>query len=800
MSRLSDYQQASRLTAENLRTVAETLPVQKLSRLTLPQIRAVVDLVAQIVPAGNVPGMILSGLMRLPGRRLTPERVHQDINVLFSSVEQLLDRAVYGAFFAGPAAILWAYQNLLKLAGKDLEAPFPEGMWQFYTEYALRDDTARHCNETHGFDSLLEQHKIRLGKVERLTAWVMAAVMCLHQYDALLENEWIERRALNLLAEMMPADNGGRLYRDWELMRPYRRGAGASEDYPAYRRKQFERFLENAMPPGLWPEWEKRLQQAMAQELPAYQRQMSILSYLDAGRYRETRRSYPLTEAQIGVIYRGGYHLLPVCGAGKAHPADVLQVRAQVAALLASPSAPTARLQPLARLQRSALAELKPRLGTLARQALDELRFVPILINMDAHDHRLPLTELRQSERGVGSHALTIFDTGQSFVFDQSHIYFDGAWGAALAEILTNEALSWAVYLSKLPPALPASVRLYRRLDAGLTEADLRLVESAPQACTEAAAESEGVDLRAMKALRKLFAQRGDFHLTVNDLLVLYRAIHAVTYRPSATLLEKIERLRERHPKLAASIQQTLSQEGINPAILIPMDASPRSPRDRLYPLSLEVPLKDLDLLDLHRQAIHLLDAYERASGDRAALYAEFDRVQRVYLATLAGFGAFLGKLKQIAGQGESMSIGALKLLAHLPVHIQRLLDQLPDRFELLNNLLKGQEVFSNIGAVAPSSSLRRFATAKDDNRRKELAWGVLTDAEGVMHISLRDFRPHVQALHDVGQQDLANLIAQDYLNAYVEGLNVFVRELARITLASRETRTMPKKRERFHA
>jgi hypothetical protein len=96
--------------------------------------------------------------------------------------------------------------------------------------------------------------------------------------------------------------------------------------------------------------------------------------------------------------------------------------------------------------------------------------------------------------------------------------------------------------------------------------------------------------------------------------------------------------------------------------------------------------------------------------------------------------------------------------------------------------------VFSNVGAVVPASTLTRFITAKDDNTQKQLAWGVMTDARSVMHIHLRDFRPHVAALLSIGRKDLANLITQDYLDAYAEGLNAYVHDLSRITLANRET------------
>jgi hypothetical protein len=180
------YTDVSIKTADNLRTIALSPIVGELSRLTLPEIEAVVDRVAKLIPAGNVPSMILNGLARLPGRKLPYKIVRRDINLLLKGVEQTLDAAVYSTFFAGPAAVIWGYQNLLKLAGKDLDDAFPEGPWQFYVDYSMREDTARHSNETHGFDTLLHQHQIRLNAVDRITAWVMAAIYCLHQYDDLL--------------------------------------------------------------------------------------------------------------------------------------------------------------------------------------------------------------------------------------------------------------------------------------------------------------------------------------------------------------------------------------------------------------------------------------------------------------------------------------------------------------------------------------------------------------------------------------------------------------------------------------
>jgi hypothetical protein len=318
-------------------------------------------------------------------------------------------------------------------------------------------------------------------------------------------------------------------------------------------------------------------------------------------------------------------------------------------------------------------------------------------------------------------------------------------------------------------------------------------VQQAPHATAEVSAETEDVNLKAILMLRRLFKQRsGLLRLTVNDLLVLYRAIHAVTYQPPPALVAALKDLTQHNATRQAAVAalEALDRANqVNPTILIPVDASWRSPRDRLYPMTFEIPLGDLDLLSLHDQTVQALKAYQRAIGDRAVLYAAFDRLQRTYLAALAGLGEVFSKAKEIALRGESASVGTLKLLAHIPAPLQRMLDEIPGRFDMLNDIIKGREVFSNVGAVAPSSSLTRFITAKDDNDRKTMAWGVITDANGVMRITLRDFRPHVGMLDACGQRALAVRVVHDYLDSYARGLNGYVRDLLRITRTSRATR-----------
>jgi hypothetical protein len=785
-------------TADNLRTVARSALLQDVSRLSLPEIDAVVEAVARVIPAGNVPGVILNGLARLPGRRPPDEVVRRDINLLFKGVAGALDKAVYGTFFAGPAAVIWGYQKLLELAGKEVDSAFPDGVWQFYVEYALREDTARHANETRGFDALLRQHQIALSPVDRLTAWVMAAVHCLHQYDDLLANEWRERAALSLLQQATAAQPDAadtRLAQQWEKQKPYGRTAETdpNHNYAAYRRWKFDRFLAEAavhLPPAASADWRRHLEAAQ-DELVAYQRQLSILAYLEAGPYGETRRPLPLSQAHVGVIHQGRYYLLPICAPGATTPVDIAWVRAQLAGLPAAAPTPVAPLQPLAAMQRGALADLRRRFNRKAAAALAQLRQAPILINADLRPRHLPLAEIRQAERGVGDHPLTLFDSGESLIFDQSHIFFDGAWGAALAEIMTREALAWAVYLGQLPPR-PRHTAALQPLHFAFTPAEQQTIAQSPTVTAEVGVETDALRLAPVLALRRLCKQRSDLlNLTVNDLLLLYRAIHAATYRLPPELSAELENLR-REPATAVAARislEMLQKGGAPPAILIPIDVSRAAPRERLFPLVFETPLYELNLLELHRQTVAALDQYQQEGGDRAAAYAQFDPLQRAYLATLAGFGAALSRAKEIALRGESGSVGAIKLLAHMPAPLQRLLDNIPNRFDLLNDLLKGSEVFSNVGAVAPNSSLTRFITAKDDNEKKSLAWGVLTDAEGVMRVTLRDFRPHVAALTAVAQRPLARKISQHYLDSYADGFNAYIGAVRRITGASRETR-----------
>ncbi|MBC8098696.1 MAG: hypothetical protein H7Y11_04595, partial [Armatimonadetes bacterium] len=171
-------------------------------------------------------------------------------------------------------------------------------------------------------------------------------------------------------------------------------------------------------------------------------------------------------------------------------------------------------------------------------------------------------------------------------------------------------------------------------------------------------------------------------------------------------------------------------------------------------------------------------------AGNRQA-YPVFERKQAEYLRLVGGFGELLAKYKDLAQRGQSASTLSIKALAHLSPQLQQLFSNIPGKFDVLNELIKGEEVFSNVGRVATGSSLRRFITAKDDNAQKTFCWGVITDDHETVHLSLRDFRPHVQVLVENGALPLAQMMTQDYLDTYALGLNRYVTELHEIAAAN---------------
>ena len=139
--------------------LSDALAQNNLRPLSLPTVQRRIALLERFQPTRAALDVVWNGLTSLAGRKPAPERIKQDTQVIFASLEKVA--TLYG-LFVGPATVISIYQYLLKLAGVNPDMAFPNGTWQFYVEYALREDTARHTVETRGFDAVLGQHKLQL--------------------------------------------------------------------------------------------------------------------------------------------------------------------------------------------------------------------------------------------------------------------------------------------------------------------------------------------------------------------------------------------------------------------------------------------------------------------------------------------------------------------------------------------------------------------------------------------------------------------------------------------------------------
>jgi hypothetical protein len=829
-----------RATLASLMEIEDTT-IRRLTRLTLPEIQAIRKEVSDVLPAGNLPAFVLSGLLQIKERRVSPDQVSRDISALLRGMS-LIPQGLYGVFIAGPATVLYAYQKLLQLAGKDVASAFPEGTWQFYLQFGLRGDVARHASETVGFHQAFPSQP---DPITTAAAWVCATLEFLYRYDDLLATHWTERVMLWLLIEELTESEGAdrltfaTLVRDWNRQCPYHSPADGS-DYIYHRQATFRHFLHehlSALSPASQARFRESYETRLVAELPAYLDQMTLLSSLRPERYQEHKESIPPWQVNIAFIWQDHTYLLPACqqdGGGNPlcyppYPEDAPPVslgllpngdlcdatthqplladrRGQiwyqesgrllgnlrpptssvvygwVAAILSKPASgppPTLDLM-LAESLRPLQQQLRSELSTATQAELAALRRAPIILNWDRHPYELPLAYIRRARRGIGDHALTVFLTDQSIVFDQSHIFFDGVWGLAIAEIMTDSAVHWYRRLASDQPVTPQAP-----VPVPLTLKSTPRVETVYRSHrqrNEVTAESAEVETRPVFRLRQWLRQRG-VPLTINDLLLLYRCFHAAWYQPSAEVNQALEAFHSRATSEKAraayqAIEDTLARlRGTNPTLLIPMDASNVSPRERVFPTTFRNPLMEIG--ERFSTARNYYQVY-RANSDPDHWLA-VDKARRELLAYLKAFGELLDTLKAVTMRGESFNTATIRLLAHLPGSMQHLLDQIPQHIGILNEIIKGSEVFSNVGRVAPGTSLTRFISARDDGQTKELIWGILTDDQEQMRISLRDFRPFVPQLLALGEEELADMLARDYLESYVQGLNCFVAELSDI-------------------
>ena len=721
-----------RQTREALDTIDDTSLVN-LTRLSVATVRALKQEVAEIFPASNLPAFLLQGLIQLEDRTLKQDRVAADLRVLFRGSKQI---GLYGTFLAAPALVLYGYQRLLALAGKDPESAFPDGPWQFYTQFGLREDAARHCVETVGFT----QAAAGASELDAAACWVYTAMRTIFAYDDLLANEWHERATLcvlnsmlveharQLLGKQLPrrgadrermlADEVARLratYQidrlaaEWATLRPYSGPRGEPlGDYAAYRRQVFRAYLEQALrhvPDDQRAAFEQRYAARREHDLPAYQRQLTLLMSLHAESYQDQRMPLHLHMVCVALLVGGRYYLLdavardpqghllifPADGTpdspgvalvlsraedgalrdrynrpveidrrgqvriggevlGYLRPPPVAVVKGQVEAILrqarahrpATPddSPPTDLL--LAQAPRAHQQELRALLSDDARAELAILRYAPIIVNWNPHEGALPLTELRRARRGCGDHALTLIRSEHGMAFDLSHICFDAIWGMSLAEIMTGFAIALYPLMQRTRPLRATSVT---PLTLAATPAFLGAARTAlADIPVEVSAETDAVDLRALNQLRRRLAKI-DLALTVNDLLILARCAHAAGYYPGVLAQEALDAMAglDNGQRLASRFHEHIEQQRtINPALLIPMDATGADPRMRVFPATFRNPLPEL--LSRLDGCITMVERLRRRYD--VALREEFERERLACYIELQTFGALLQAFK----------------------------------------------------------------------------------------------------------------------------------------------------------
>jgi hypothetical protein len=791
----NDLEHARQVTAATIRQILQKRKTEELTRVNLDDITELAEEVSRVVPAGNVVAMVLSQLSSIKGNQVSGDETRQMMGLLKQGMSTFLDKATYLTFYTTPAILINGYQKILEAAGKDPASAFPNGTWQYYLEFGLREDTARHACETRGLQWAIKDEQLDVNDVDQLASWIMAASWLISIYDDLLFQEYRERIMLRDVADGLMDPQ---LSTKWVQRRPYQRPDTIT--YLQHRREEFDAFIFDALRSQMSEhEAEKTLDTMYEHEetilkdvRSAYRDQMTILTTLQPEDFSDVRLPFELTECQVAVAYRDKYFLVPVIHNGK--PLDLQTIRALAQSILDTQHEHTRQGidEILVEIPRQLQSQARQQLSPKLEENIQTLKLAPIIINWDGGDSSQTLSEIRKGRRGIGDHAMTLFKTKKSMVFDQSHIYFDAVWGMAVSEILTRRATDFLREIENNPgearPSMhPTEIDLVPRED--VANRILRMLDKS----YEVSAEIHLDILQQFNEVRRLLQQRSrELKLTVNDLLILYRSQFNQDYFPSKYLVTKLEelenegdRLQSRAAHEALQALQNIASEF--PAFLIPIDATSNDPKERIFPITFKPQPPWTGIRPHHRETWNQLLEFEHMidhDEDNQA-WDIFNESRTHYLEMLRMFYVLMYRYKEVALAGGSLSTVTLQILSAVPQRLQSWLSGIPDRIDLLNDMLKGTEVFSNVGRVADDSSLTRFITAKDDNEKKVLCWGIMTRADDVMVVTLRDFRPWVTTLNARGATDVANLITQDYLQGFADGLSIYLEQLARIARAT---------------
>ncbi|MEL6271417.1 MAG: hypothetical protein AAFR22_16535, partial [Chloroflexota bacterium] len=753
-----------------------------------------IEEVSRILPAGNVLSFVLNGVMSTRGRdrttssELATGRSH--INALFKGLSFMKNNELYQKLaFAGPATVLAGYNMLLQLAGASPDDYLPDGAWQFYVEFGLREDAARHQTETIGFQRGASYRK--MSEVDRLSAWMLSAMWLIRDYDRWLELLWEESAHLQAI-ETYTGLQG--LHRNWQQARPFA-APDVHTNLVEHRQETFEKFWKHHLSQVSQDQWRFFSQnwytpdklEEIGRRKRAFVRQLSINRYIEPGEYSDERHPIDPGNRKIAVVYRGNYYL--VNAIDPSAPDAIEVTRQHAAAILNSTAAPIAEIDTLlATTPRQYQIKLRATLSREQRAELEQLRKAVVVVNHDRVERNQPLTYIRSNKRGIGDHAITLFQTGGSTVFDFSHIFFDGPAAMAVAEMMTNEALKFGELLSNQPPQ-PANSIVATPVDLSMSKRFNQAASRLPRYINYVSAE-QSQPIAPLQNLRKSLKTRTKLRLTINDLLVLYRTIFNTYYQPSPQVQNALKTLGKdkRGSVLVRQIEAMFKKLGeTSPSLLIPIDASRYDPKERLFPSLFRSPLPSFHVE--HNRLVQLRDQaiQRRVFGSNRKAIEQFERERQNYLGYLSAYTEVMLRFREIATSGESMGATAIRLIAGLPQGLQKLADEVPGQISVVNDTIKGDEVFSNVGRVTRGSSIARFASAKDDNDKKVLVWGVMTNDVDELYITLRDFREPVLNIVREGHLEIAQLITQDFLDSYMAGLYRFAQEMSDIIATSRK-------------
>jgi hypothetical protein len=225
----------------------DDVALHELSRLTAQEVTRLRREIAGAGQTAGLSGFLRHGLMRFQARNVTQERSERSLSAVLRGLN-LVPQNLLGAVVAAPTTVALAgYQRMMRLIGRNAEDAFPDGTWQFYLEFNLREDAARHANETVAF-----QRSLPPGVPEAVqgAAWGAAVARLVLGYDELLALIWQEYASLRLLREI-DETLGRRTLAVWGHYRPYTRPVG--ESYNAYRRRMFRAMLAEHLA-GLAPQ------------------------------------------------------------------------------------------------------------------------------------------------------------------------------------------------------------------------------------------------------------------------------------------------------------------------------------------------------------------------------------------------------------------------------------------------------------------------------------------------------------------------------------------------------------------